>query len=794
MLLEPKDVFAKLEFDKILELLRNNCTGELARTAIDALPIETDVATIERKLLETREMKMTIQEGDAFPMETYEDVASDLRLLRVPDYVLAIEGLQRLARVLHIAKNIFGYFSSTRQNSYPSLFDLLRPLSHEAELLRLITATIDEEGNVRPNASPELARLFQLIASKQREMDRLFKSIIQHYKAKGQLTDTVESFRNGRRVLSVPAEHKRSIRGIIHDESATGRTAFIEPEGVIDINNDIFDLENEVKREIYRLLKALSASLRPYVQTIADYQDVIVMYDIILAKAKLAHRMKADMPKLLDAPHIGIVQGYHPLLLLKNKEEGKRTVPFSLTFLHHNRILVLSGPNAGGKSVTMKAVGLMQLMLQAGLLLPLNPESEMGVFEQFFADIGDQQSLEDDLSTYSSRLRNMRIFLEKANPKTLVLIDEFGSGTDPLIGGAIAEAILRELNYKKVYGVITTHYSNIKVFAFKNKGLLNGSMVFDMDALSPTYELKVGRPGSSYAYEIAQKSGLDHKVLEYARHKIGKNEKAVDELLVDLQREKQEVEEKLHVLAEKERNADRLVKTYEQMQRDLEFQRKKHKLDVKQTALQKTAANNKDFEKLVRKIKEEKDLEKAKELALKLREEREKLHEQVEQLYDDVYETQQNGAKPKPIQAGDFVKFISGGTTGTVESVGKKDAVVIVGEMRMTCKLRDLVPANTPLDIRKQKRIQTDIVEQSARFEPKLDLRGMSREDALRILESFMDNAITTSTDTLRIIHGKGNGVLRKAVRDKLREYKAVKNTSHPEENEGGDGVTLVSL
>ncbi|MEM9822143.1 MAG: Smr/MutS family protein, partial [Bacteroidota bacterium] len=713
--------------------------------------------------------------------------------LEVVDYVLPEEGLREISVILRATQSIFKFFTQSRQLSYPTLYDIIREQHFDDVLIQSIDRVIDEKGQIRADASPELMAIRRRIHSKQQELEKQFRSIINQFRKNGWLADTVESFRNGRRVLTVPSEHKRKIKGIIHDESTTGKTAFIEPEAIIEINNDIFDLETGEKREIYRILKELSALLRPYVPLMRIYQGLIVRFDVVQAKARLAHKLKANMPKIVDRPHLGIIKGFHPLLLLKNEQINRKTVPFTLTLFGPNRILVLSGPNAGGKSITMKSVGLLQMMFQAGMLIPVDPESEFGIFDKLFADIGDSQSLEDDLSTYSSRLRNMRLFLEGADAQTLVLIDEFGSGTDPKIGGAIAEAILKELNQTKVFGVITTHYSNLKMFAYKNKGIVNGSMTFSKDNLAPTYELKVGRPGSSYAFEIAQKSGLHKKVLNYAKHKAGKNEKAIDELLIDLQREKRELEDQLSRAGERERKLEKLIKNYENLHRDLEYKRKKLKLEEKERSLQTSMGNNKAFERLIREIREEKNLEKAKALAAKVKQERKTLSENVNNLREEIY-YQPSATPDRAIEVGDFVKLKTGGATGKVESIQKGKAVVLMGIMKMTTKIQDLQHANEPLDIRKTKSVQANMLQNNAKFESKLDLRGLRRDEALKILETFVDKALVSSATHLRIIHGKGDGILRKAVWHKLKEYDAISSMAHPEDENGGDGVTLVEL
>lgn len=794
MQLEPKDIYEKLEFDKVLQLVENNCLGELGKQKAQQLKLAKEVKKVRRRLKRVYEYKLTIENDDRFPVRTYEDVSEDLRNLRVEGFVLAEEALQRLNIVLRQMHEIFMFFYLSRQKTYPSLYRIIRDYELDRSLIDAIEKVIDEEGNIKPDASSELQRIRRMVGSKERELDKVFRGVINNYRKQGWLSDNVETFRNGRRVLSVPAEHKRKIRGIIHDESTTGRTAFIEPERVIDINNDLFDLATEEKKEIYRILRDLSETLRPYSDAIDDYLELIATYDLIQAKARLAMDMNAEMPELVPHPNLAIQMGKHPLLLLKNKKLGRETIPFDLTLHGKNRLLMLSGPNAGGKSITMKAVGLLQMMVQAGLLVPCDEISEFGIFEQIFADIGDQQSLEDDLSTYSSHLQNMRTFLKKADDKTLVLIDEFGSGTDPKIGGAIAEAILNELFHKEVFGVVTTHYSNLKIYAFKTKGIVNASMLFDKETLSPTYQLKVGRPGSSYAFEIAEKSGLDRKILKYAKHRTGKNEKAVDQLLVDLQQEKQDLEERVRVAEEKSSKLERLIKNYERLHQDLEFRRKKVKLEAKEQALQQTARDNRELERLVKEIKEEKNLERARQLAQDVKREREKKTQEVVDLKEEIYYKPKPNGNQKPIEKGDFVRMKMGSATGYVQEINKKEAIVQMGMMRMNIKLRDLELAKEPLDIRTTKSIQTDTTDTNARFHNKLDIRGMRMEEAVKMVEDFVDRALLANADSLRILHGKGSGILRKAVREKLREYKAIKKISHPAAEFGGDGVTLVNL
>lgn len=793
---EPKDVFRKLEFDKILDLLEKEALTAMAAEELAGISPLTDFKSIDLMLRETREFKLILEKNDRFPVESFPDIRADLKMLEKEGYTLQTESFQGILRVLSLIRDVFKFFAAgPKKEIYPKLYDITRPLTFDEGLIKAITAVFDDKGEIRPDASPELMRIRREMQQKVRELDARFRQVIQEYRSKGWLSDTPESFRNHRRVLSVPAEHKRKIRGIIHDESDTGRTAFIEPEPVIEINNDIFDLEQEERREIFRILRDLSDTIRPYAPLIDQYLATLIRFDVIHAKARLAVSMRAGMPILHEKPVIGIKKGYHPLLYLKNKPLGRKTVPFELRLNGENHILILSGPNAGGKSVAMKSVGLLQLMLQCGLLVPVHELSEFGIFKQVFADIGDQQSLDDDLSTYSSRLQNARAFIQKATPQTLVLIDEMGSGTDPKPGGAIAEAILRQLHRKGVFAVITTHYSNLKVFAFRNPGILNGNMHFDKDTLSPTYELKVGRPGSSYAFEIAEKSGLPKDIIGYARNRTG-SETAVDDILIELQREKQELEEKLLSVAEKEQSLERLIKTYDGMHQDMEVKRKRLKLDQKEFELRQSANASREVDKIIRQLKEEKNLERAQEISSKLRLERTDKARQVDEVNAEVVRLEEQNtpsASSRPMAAGDFVRLRAGGATGRVEEVKGQKATILMGGIRVTAHLRDLLHTAEPL--KQVSHVTATDLQQTATFDAKIDLRGMSKEEALQVLEKFVDNALLSNASSLRILHGKGDGILRKVVRQKLREYGGnISNIYHPEQDSGGDGVTIVEL
>lgn len=796
MLFEPKDVVRKLEFDKVLELLEKGALTPMAVEAIQGLLPSTDFQKVDLGLRETREFKLALENNDRFPIQAFSDVSPDLRMLEIDGYTLQAESFQNILRILFTMRDIFKYFAGgVKKEIYPKLYDLIRALSFDEDLIKSINGVFDDKGDIRADASPELMRIRRATQQKIKELDGKFRQLMQEYRTKGWLSDSPESFRSGRRVLSVPAEHKRKIRGIIHDESDSGKTAFIEPDAVTEINNDLFDLEHDEKREIFKILRDLSEIIRPYGPGIAQYLQVLVRYDVIQAKARLAITMRGSMPVLKEKPIIAIRKGLHPLLYLKNKAMGRKTVSFDLRLHPENHILVLSGPNAGGKSIAMKSVGLLQMMLQSGLLIPVHELSEIGIFKNIFSDIGDQQSLDDDLSTYSSRLQNSKVFIEKADPDTLVLIDEMGSGTDPKPGGAIAEAILRQLHRKGVYAVITTHYSNLKVFAFRNTGVLNGNMHFDKNTLRPTYELKIGRPGSSYAFEIAEKSGLPKDLIGYARHRTGP-ENVVDDILIELQQEKQELEEKLRTIAEKEQSLERLIKTYDSLHHDLDLNKKRLKLDQKEFDLRQAANSNREVDKLIRQLKDEKNLEKAQEIAASLRQQRTEKARQVDEVNTELVKLEElntPSASARPLAVGDFVRLRAGGATGRIEKIRGQKADIHMGGISVNAPLRELMPAVEP--VVQQFSTNAADMHRVADFDAKIDLRGMSKDEAMMVLEKFVDSALMTNAVSLQVLHGKGDGVLRRTVKQKLREYgNNISNIYHPEREGGGDGVTIVEL
>jgi DNA mismatch repair protein MutS2 len=790
MILYPKDIKEKLEFSKIIDTVCSECLSAMAVDYFRKIEILTDLQHIGQLLNETDEYKKALQRGESLPISSFESVTEDVQLVRKEGYVLEIDSIKNIYRIVSIGMELVQYFSDAEKvKMNPLLSGIVSGIVIDKALTKEIDRVLDDEGEVRPNASDELLRISKLIKSREREIEKIFNSEVEIYKSKGFLVDTYESIRNGRRVLTVAAEHKRKISGIIHDESSTGKTVYIEPEKVMHYNQELYNLYAERRHEIYKILRALCAFIRPFGDGLLTIQHILVKMDTIRAKARFSYRINAGKPYLDPKPVFCFKTAYNPVLLLKNENTGIPVVPFDLELHGSNRILVLSGPNAGGKSVALKSVGLLQLMLQSGMLIPVDENSHFGIFDKIFVDIGDQQSLEDDLSTYSSHLKNMKFTTENADKNALVLIDEFGSGTDPKIGGAIAEAILHELNHKKIFAAITTHYSNLKYYAYKTKGVINGSMEFDKVHLKPTFRMHVGKPGSSFAYEIAEKIGLNPHIVKYAQHKTGKNEKAIDDLLINLMSEKKEYEDKLSSLLEKQDRLDKLIQSYEHMNADLDIKRKKIKLQAKEQAAIKVMDQSNEMQKILKDIRQSKDEEKALQTSIALKKKQEDTLKELESLKMEVFAKEISTSKDK-IEVGSFVRMRNGSSNGEVLSIQKGVAEVQMGFLKLKVPVIELVSAKEPIETKTK---SINLPKSGNELpETKIDIREYTKSDALNMLQNFMDKALMNNTYELKIIHGIGTGVMKNEVKKLLRQYRDVKEVWHPEPEQGGEGVTLV--
>lgn len=682
----------QLEFDKVQALLQEHCKTELGKQMAADLRLHTHIDYVKTALQQAHEYKQLVLLQEHFPNDYILNLKNELRLLSIQGAVLSGEQALQLRKLAESMHAIVRFFDHDRRIQYAGLFEVIKDTHYEKKITALIDEVLDETGQVRDNASPELARIRISLFRKRTELRRVFDRILQKLQKLNYLADQEEAFLNGRRVVAIYAENKRMVKGIIHGESDTRKTAFLEPEETIELNNEVQSLEREEGREVYRILKAMTASLSSYSGLLNGYHEILGTYDFIRGKARLALDMDGNYPLLMPHAQVHLVQAYHPLLLLYNRKNSKPTVPVNISLDKDAHILVISGPNAGGKTVTLKTVGLIQLMLQSGLLVPVHPSSQLGIFKQLMIHIGDTQSLEFELSTYSSHLKNMKYFMENANGRTLFFIDELGSGSDPNLGGAFAEVIMEELAKKHAFGIVTTHYLNLKVMANKVRGIINGAMGFNEQTLMPMYKLLIGKPGSSYTFSIAERIGLNPTLIARAKTLVDEGHFQLDRLLNKAEQDLQKVEQK-------EKELQKLLKENEKLKRDYEIladKEKKHQ-QITFLKLQNQIKENdllylKDMERklkqLVAEWKKSDDKEKVMKQAeiLLFRRREKQVNEKLTRKIDDKFE--ETG---KQCQVGDQVKILSNRQVGKLIEIRDKRGIVQLGNIPINVKLSDLV-------------------------------------------------------------------------------------------------------
>ncbi|NCI50085.1 DNA mismatch repair protein MutS [Sediminibacterium roseum] len=693
MRLYPESALSQLEFDKVKALLREHAKTEYAKSKAEQLRIHTKKEYIELELQQSNEYKLILQLGQYFPNDFNLNISRDIKLLSIPGAMLTGEQWMPVRKLTENMGSIFRWFDAERRTSFPALTQVIAGTYYEKAIIEMIDEILDENGNVKDNASEDLQRIRMNLFRKRNELRRMFEKVIAKLAKAGYSADIDESFSNGRRVVAVFSEHKRQVKGILHGESDSRKTAFIEPEETIELNNAVFALEHDEIREVQKILRGLTAKLSVYGPLLQQYLETTGEYDFINAKAKLALDMNGQLPELADKAHVHLIDAYHPLLFLYNKASGKKTIPVTLTLDDKNRILVISGPNAGGKTVTMKTIGLNQMMLQAGLLVPVHPDSQMGIFKQLFIHIGDTQNLEFELSTYSSHLLHMKYFIESANGKTLFFIDELGSGSDPNLGGAFAEVIMEELSRRHSFGIVTTHYLNLKVMANHTQGIINGAMQFDEVNLLPMYKLVVGKPGSSYTFAIAERIGLPQHLIKKARKLVDDDHFKLDRLLNSTEQDLQQLDKEKKELA-------RLVKENEKLKKEMQtvLDRERHRQQVELLKHQNKVAEDrlvylKDMERKLKQIvldwkKAENKNEVVKNLQNLLFKQKEtivvnKLAKKVDQKYKELN---------KHIEVGSLVKLKKNYQVGEVKEIRGKRAIVQVGVLPMNVDLADLIP------------------------------------------------------------------------------------------------------
>ena len=705
MLLYPQNTIEKLEFDKIKTLLQNSCKSNLGKRNVEEMSFSSDVDLLNIVLRQITEYKKVQQAGQYFPLDHLPDLSKELSLLHIQDYVFDKDAYVKIKQCCQTIERIFAFFKNN-QSIYPSLFLIINETHYEKAIGKSIDAILDEFGNVRDNASKELFTIRTTLSQKRNELSNVFAKIIQKLAKAGVLTDIGQSVRNGRKVVSIVAESKRQIGGIIHDESDSGKTVFVEPRETVELNNTIFELERAEEREIYKVLRTLTQEIAQYKDLLMQYQHILGKYDLIHAKSVLSFQMDAAAPLLRAKPYYNLKNARHPLLFLYNKKHQKHTIPLTLQLDENKRILVISGPNAGGKTVCMKTVGLLQLMLQAGLHLPLDEQSEMGVVQSLFVDIGDSQSIEYELSTYSSHLKTMKFFLQNADNRTLFFIDELGTGSDPALGGAFAEAILEEMAFKRAFGIVTTHYLNLKIMANKTSGIINGAMIFDEVNLEPTYQLKIGKPGSSYTFAIAERTGLSRILIERAKDLVDEQHVQLDHLLNKVEQEHQLLLEKEKELLQKENELAETQANYQSLLAKLDKQKEKlqnDKNNVQQSSSRFIKETEKQLAKLLQdwqRVQQQKENEK--ELARIAEKTKEKIKIIAPPKPEEILKKQEQikreetdklpRIKPNEIKVGQRVKVISFNKNGVIDAIkGDVISVIVDDAMRLKIKANDLM-------------------------------------------------------------------------------------------------------
>lgn len=792
--------------------------SEPGKEHVEAMYFMNSMEDILLQLNRTEEYRNMLLFNKELPLERFPDIRPVLKKIRVEGAYPEKEEIFALKTVLESARGIYLFFRGGNSELYPSLYRLAAGIKPYPYIFEQVDRIIDKKGFVKDNASAELRNIRRQSGSLAAEISGRIQSVMRRAQKDGLADkDFSVAVRNGRLVIPVHTSGKRKLKGYIHDESATGKTTYIEPAEVVEMNNQLRELELAEKREVIRILKEFAANIRPYNDELFSLVDVMGEIDFVRAKALFSRYIDAVKPVLRSDPVIGWKKAFHPLLSLALRKEGRKAVPLDINLDREQRILVISGPNAGGKSVCLQTVGLLQYMIQCGMLVPASENSEFGIFNEIFLDMGDEQSIENDLSTYSSRLINMKFFLKNSGKRTLVLIDEFGSGTEPAAGGAIAESILGQLNRKGVMGVFTTHYANLKHFASSEAGVVNGAMMFDTGAIQPLFRLETGKPGSSFAFEIARKIGLPEDILQNASERVGEDYVRFDKHLKDIIRDKYYWERKRKNIRKVEKKLSEELERYSQELKEIQKERKKIIERARDEADQILSTVNRRIENTIREIRES-QAEKKK--ARAAREKAEKLKKwvdsenssdreissklaKVENKEEKLKGLKEKGgdeivSRHKEIGKGDVVKLADQDITGEVLDVNRDSILVAFGNMITTVNIGRLertsenslkrgISAGT-------KSSSSEIVKKRLNFSHEKDVRGMRAEEALRIVDEFIDEAIMLGVKTVRILHGKGEGVLRQVIRQHLDTFDLVKKYGDEDIERGGAGVTIVEL
>ncbi|MBE9466805.1 MAG: Smr/MutS family protein [Bacteroidetes bacterium] len=817
----PANFENKIGFDKVREMLNEFCLGDLGKERVVNFSFSNDFEQINISINQVNEFKIILLERDDFPSDNYIDITKHFEKAKVPGIFLEQKELFELRRSLLVIKSILNFFKNDDENKYPYLKKLTKDINVYPYIIESIDNVINKQGKIKNNASTELASIRRELLNTQSNISKRMARILKKAQSDSFVDDNVSlTVRDGRAVIPIKSANKRKVQGIVHDESSSGKTSFIEPAEIVELNNKIKELEYSERREIIKILIEFTDSIRPYLSELFFAYDFLGITDFIRAKAVFAIKTEAVLPTFCNEQLIDLIQARHPLLYLSFKKDKKKVEPLDIYLSEEQRIVLISGPNAGGKSVCLKTVGLIQYMLQCGMLVPVGEKSKIGFFNNIFIDIGDEQSIENDLSTYSSHLINMKYFTKKSDVKSLILIDEFGTGTEPMLGGAIAEAVLKKLNEQQTYGVLTTHYTNLKHFAASADGIVNGAMLFDNNKLEPLFKLEIGKPGSSFAFEIARKIGLSEEILNSAKEKIGTKHISFDKHLKDIARDKNYWENKRKKIRKSEKKLEELIlKQEEELNQSIKIKKEIiSKANIEAELLLKKS--NKIIENTIRVIKESNaEKEKTKHIRTELESYKDKVkHRENEK--DEVIANKINNlkkiknrvkiadselkkeSKDEPINIGDNVKLIGqNDVIGEIIEISKNSCMVAFGNMitQVEKKKLEKIGKNEFKRINKQKGItpssyNDEYNQRRFNFKPGLDVRGKRVDEALQIVMQYVDEAIMVNAKEVKILHGKGNGILRQIIREYLHSVDLIKSYKDEKIEFGGAGITVVNF
>ena len=828
----PQNFEQKIGFDQIRHLLKEKCLSTLGEERIDEMTFSESYEDISQRLEEVAEFVRIIQEEDDFPNQYFFDVRPSLKRIRIEGMYMEEQELFDLRRSLETIRDIVRFLQRDEEDEeetnspYPALKELAGDIIVFPQLISRINNILDKFGKIKDNASSELLHIRRELASTTGSISRSLNAILRMAQSEGYVEkDVTPTMRDGRLVIPVAPGLKRKIKGIVHDESSTGKTVFIEPAEVVEANNRIRELEGEERREIIRILTEFSTTVRPQVPAILQSYEFLAEIDFIRSKALFAIQIQGIKPILENKQVLDWTTAIHPLLQLSLAKHSKKVIPLDIELHQEQRILIISGPNAGGKSVCLKTVGLLQYMLQCGMMIPMHERSHAGIFQSIFIDIGDEQSIEDDLSTYSSHLTNMKNMMKHCNERSLILIDEFGGGTEPQIGGAIAEAVLKRFNEKHTFGVITTHYQNLKHFAEDHEGVVNGAMLYDRHLMQALFQLQIGNPGSSFAVEIARKIGLPEEVIADASAIVGSEYINADKYLQDIVRDKRYWETKRQNIRKREKQMEETIAKYEKEIQELERSRKEILKRAKSDAEQLIQESNALIENTIRTIKEAQadkertrlarqelsdfkeqidDLGKLNEddrIARKMERLREKQERKKEKKNKkEIKAPTPTVPKVKPIEVGTTVKIKGQTSIGEVLSISGKNAMVMFGMIKTNVKLDRLERSDAPVQktIAKSTFVSSEtqdrIYEKKLDFKQDIDVRGMRGDEAIQAVTYFIDDAILLGIGRVRILHGTGNGILRTLIRQYLSGVPGVGHFQDEHVQFGGAGITVVDL